>query len=172
MDQLWACEIEHLQNYCEKVFRASAETEKNASLFFSTREEKREILTVAGDTAIIEIRGTLTNRPSFIGSFLGFNTTSYNDIQAAIETIEADDTIKKVRLIIDSPGGVVTGVDETWTAIKALAKTREVVAENHGMIASGAYWLASAANKIVATSPAALRTRYRPSSQGSGFRAG
>lgn len=155
MDQLWACELEHLQNYCEKVLRASPETEKNAALFFQTREDRREILTVAGDTAIIDIKGTLTDNPSVIGTFLRFHTTSYSDIRAAIETIEADDMIKKVRLVIDSPGGVITGLDETWMVLKDLAKTRDVVAENHGIMASGAYWLATAADRIVATSPSA-----------------
>lgn len=155
MELLWAVEIEFLRSYCDRVFGASKETEQAAAVFFADREETREILAVDGETATIDIRGTLTNTRSLIGSFLGFKYTSYIDIQNAIETIAADDTIKKVRLIIDSPGGNVTGLDETWLALRELSKDREIVAENHGLMASAAYWLATAAGKILATSPSA-----------------
>lgn len=156
METLWACEIEHLRAYCEKVLRAGVETEKAAALFFSTnKEEPRPILTVDGDTATIDIQGTLTNQPSIIGSFLRFRSTSYTDIQEAIKEIAANDDIKKVRLAIDSPGGYMTGLDETWMALRDLSKTHAIVAENHGLMASAAYWLATAAQKIVTTSPSA-----------------
>lgn len=155
MDLLWACELESLRAYCDRVLIAGPDTEKAAALYFESREVKRQILAVEGDTAILDVRGTLTNRPSPIASFLGFATTSYIDIQEAIDSIAGDDSIKNVRLIIDSPGGNVTGLDETWLAIRELAKKKNVVAENHGLMASAAYWLATAADKIVATSPAA-----------------
>lgn len=156
MDQLWACEPEYLKMYVEKVLRADKEIVQAAIAFFADRGTPgRELLTIAGDTAIIDIRGTLTNEPCCISCFLNFFETSYGDIQEAIKTIAANDAVKNVRLVIDSPGGVVTGLDETWMALRELAKTRNVVAENHGIMASGAYWLATAADKIVATSPAA-----------------
>jgi ClpP class serine protease len=144
-----------LRLYAERVLLADEKTKAAALAFFQDREETREILSVDGDTAIIEIRGTLTNQPSLVGSFLRFKETSFDDIQSAIETIAADDTIKTVRLVIDSPGGDVTGLDETRIALDELAKSKEIIAENHGMMASGAYWLATGAQTIIATSPAA-----------------
>jgi ClpP class serine protease len=155
MEQLWACEPEYLRLWAERVLLASEETERAAFLFFENREEKTQILNVDGATATIEIRGTLTNQPSLVGSFLRFRQTSFTDIQDAIATIAADDTIKTVRLIVDSPGGDVTGLDETRIALSDLAKTKEIIAENHGLMASGALWLATGAQKIIATSPAA-----------------
>lgn len=155
MDPIWACELEYLRNYCDRVLMADPETEQSAIAFFMENPQERQILAVDGDTATIEIRGTLTNKPSFVGRFLGFVTTSYTDLQAAIEAIQADDSVKNVRLVVDSPGGNLTGLDETWMALRELAKSRAVVAENHGLMASAAYWLATAADRIVATSPAA-----------------
>lgn len=155
MDQLWACELEHLRAYCDRVLTASEETQNAAAVYFANRPDERQILSVDGDTAIIDIRGTLTNRPSIIGSFLGYASTSYIDIQSAVETIAADDSIKNVRLAVDSPGGNVTGLDETWIALRELSESRSIVAENQGLMASAAYWLATAAQKITASSPAA-----------------
>ena len=110
MNILWLCEIEHLKIYTEKVFRASEATEKAAAIFFSDKEpEPREVLSVDGDTATIDIRGTLTDDPCCIACFLNFRTTSYMQIQEAIATIDADESIKRVRLVIDSPGGDITG---------------------------------------------------------------
>jgi len=155
MDSIWLCEIEYLRSYCDRVLAAEPESEQAAIAYFADRPPERQILTVEGDTATIDIRGTLTNRPSMIGMFLGFASTSYNDLQAAIETIKADESIKTVRLAVDSPGGNLSGLDETWMAFRELAKNRALVAENRGMMASAAYWLATAADQIFATSPAA-----------------
>lgn len=155
MDQIWLCELEALRIYCDKVLKASEETEKAAAIAFAEERESPNILSIAGETARIEINGTLSNRPSIIGRLFGFGATSYRDIQAAIETIAGDERVKTVRLLIDSPGGGLTGLDEVWIALRELGKTKMIVAENRGLMASAAYWIASAAHKIVATSPAA-----------------
>jgi len=155
MDQIWLCELEALRVYCDKVLKASEETERSAALAFADAADPGEILSVADDTASIDIRGTLSNRPSIVGRLFGFGSTSYPDIQKAIATVAADERVKTVRLLIDSPGGGVTGLDEVWIALRELGKTKRVIAENRGLMASAAYWIASAAHEIVATSPAA-----------------
>jgi ClpP class serine protease len=109
-----------------------------------------------GGEATIEITGPLSmNGPGGFMRFLGIGGTSYKSIiQAANEAAE-DEDIKTVRLRVNSPGGQIQGVDETWMALMALSEKKHVVAENHGIMASAAYWLASAADEIVATSPTA-----------------
>jgi ClpP class serine protease len=114
-----------------------------------------DVLSVGTDgNATIQITGPLSmNGPSGILKFLGIGGTSYRSIiQAANEAAE-DDDIETVRLIVNSPGGDIAGVDETWSALMALSEKKKVIAENHGIIASAAYWLASAADEIVAMSP-------------------
>jgi len=110
----------------------------------------------ANGNATIQIAGPLSmNGPSGFLKFLGIAGTSYRSIiQAANEAAE-DEDIETVRLIVNSPGGDIAGVDETWTALMNLSAKKKVIAENHGIMASAAYWLASAADEIVATSPTA-----------------
>jgi len=154
MDQIWLCELEHLQMYCDRVLHATEETEKAAAIAFAEEREPPNILSIADETATIEINGTLSNRPSIIGRLLGFGATSYRDIQTAIETIVGHERVKTVRLLIDSPGGGLIGLDEVWIALRELGKTKRIIAENRGLMASAAYWIASAAHTIIATSPA------------------
>jgi hypothetical protein len=54
---------------------------------------------------------------------------------------------------MDTPGGEVQGVDAVYERVAALAQRKRVTAENHGLLASAGYWIASAANEIVAMSP-------------------
>lgn len=61
--------------------------------------------------------------------------------------LESMPNIDKILMIYDSPGGEVTGVSDAANLIKELKKP--VTAYVSGMAASAAYWLASAAQKII-----------------------
>ncbi len=61
-----------------------------------------------------------------------------------------DDTVKAVVLRIDSPGGSALASDLMWHDIMELRKKKPVVASVGDMAASGGYYLACAATKIVA----------------------
>lgn len=56
---------------------------------------------------------------------------------------------------MDSPGGGVGGVPEAFAALAAVRGRKPTVALSNPLMASAAYWLASAADQIVA-SPSAL----------------
>jgi ClpP class serine protease len=155
MDQIWLCELEALRVYCDKVLKASDETVKAAAFAFADETEAPSILSVDGETATIEITGTLRNRPSILSRFFGLGSTTYGEIMEAIGAVSENEAVKTVRLAVDSPGGGVTGLDEIWIALRDLGKKKRIVAENRGMMASAAYWIASAAHEIVATSPVA-----------------
>lgn len=59
---------------------------------------------------------------------------------------------KRIYFDIDSPGGCVVGVPELYDAIAALAAKGVVtIAGSSGLIASAAYWIASACDAIVCT---------------------
>ena len=68
------------------------------------------------------------------------------------DVISADQNpnIKSILLIVDSPGGQVTGTDLLADAISN--STTPVVAYIEGMAASAAYWIISGASKIIASS--------------------
>ncbi|MBX6316025.1 MAG: signal peptide peptidase SppA, partial [Isosphaeraceae bacterium] len=62
-----------------------------------------------------------------------------------------DDMVKAVVLRIDSPGGTVSGADRIWRELATLkARKKPVVASMGGLAASGGYYIAAPADKILA----------------------
>jgi hypothetical protein len=71
------------------------------------------------------------------------------------EAIAAED-VQAIVLHIDSPGGLITGVHEFAGQIYAARNIKPVVAYISGMGTSAAYWIASAAGRVVADETAIL----------------
>ncbi len=62
-----------------------------------------------------------------------------------------DDSVRAVVLRIDSPGGTVSGADQVWREVELLKKAgKPVVASLGGLAASGGYYVAVAADPIIA----------------------
>ena len=154
-EKIWAAEKSYIIDYQSRTENATADQVAAAEQAFGAKPLP-DILNLEGSTATIKIEGVLTRSgPSWIDRFFGYAGTGYKQILESIKIIDQDDSIKNVRLIVDSPGGEVSGVDEVYQAIKSLSKKKEIIAENHGMMASAAYWLSSVASKIIATSAVA-----------------
>lgn len=100
-------------------------------------------------SAIIPVMGTLISRGSFVGPMMGY--TSYEGLRAEIRRAVSDKKVDKIVLAIDSPGGMVSGIDSVAQEIASAKKKKAVVAHVEGMAASAAYWIASQADSIVAT---------------------
>lgn len=107
---------------------------------------------VRGGVASIPIEGPLFRRANLMTQFSG--ATSYEvaarDLTAALE----DPSVRAVMLQIDSPGGEVSGTSELAAMIRSASKP--VWAHISGTGASAAYWLASAADKIIAADTAVI----------------
>lgn len=72
-------------------------------------------------------------------------------IAAALREAAADDEVKAVVLRIDSPGGSVNGSETIWREVSRIRSAgRPVVASMGGVAASGGYYVAMAADSIVA----------------------
>ena len=102
--------------------------------------------------AHIPVVGILTSNVDPCAAFFEEAETEYGFIQAAVRKADHDLMVAGISLEIDSPGGYIDGVDETAQVIMATEKP--VTARVHNMAASAAYWLASQADRIVASSPA------------------
>lgn len=76
-------------------------------------------------------------------------TTASDDILEYLKTAREDDSIQAILIDIDSPGGGPVASEEIANAIKATGKP--TVAWVRQYAASGAYWIASAADTIVAS---------------------
>lgn len=69
---------------------------------------------------------------------------------ALLRQIRKDDDVKAVVLHIDSPGGAALASDLIWRHVAKLAKKKPVVAHLGNVAASGGYYIAVGATKIVA----------------------
>lgn len=157
-EQLYAYEPNALLAYLDRLENAPAhQIELSASIFGDIPDPDEEDLCetdAATNTMTITIEGPLSmSGPPPLARLFGYQGTSYKAIMNACAKALAQKP-KAVVLAINSPGGEVAGVDQCWQAVRALSRTIPTRAENTGMMASAAYWLASACTEIVATSPA------------------
>jgi len=104
--------------------------------------------TIIDGVSHIPIQGILQPKPDICSILFDQEMTVYSDIIEAIKAGEADENVIEHILDVDSPGGNVVGVEATCNHIRNAKKP--VTAIIHGMCCSGAYWLASQADKIIA----------------------
>lgn len=67
-----------------------------------------------------------------------------------LQDLKKDDDAKAVVLRVDSPGGSVSASQEIFDAVKSLKEKKPVVVSMGTVAASGGYYIAAPANKIVA----------------------
>jgi ClpP class serine protease len=134
--------------------RYLADRDRAAGLNITEGQKKRAGPTryrVDGREAILTVTGVLQNDPSFLDVLFGTAPSlTYEEIVEAIDQADADGGVDKIVLEIDSPGGYVAGVDMAALAVAAARKP--TVARVSGLAASAAYWIASQAGSIEATS--------------------
>ncbi|MBW2977299.1 signal peptide peptidase SppA [Candidatus Woesearchaeota archaeon] len=98
-----------------------------------------------GNIAEIPIKGVITVEG---GSGFGVQATSSEDTVKLIEKASENPSIKGILLNINSPGGSAVASKEIADAIKKVNKTTVAIIREVG--ASGAYWIASATDQLIA----------------------
>ena len=126
---------------------------ESPKLFLGEMEEiePQELLTIVDDIAYIEVAGPLVDKNTCASLFYG--CTSYEDISLAVDEASNLINVTKIVLRINSPGGMVDGVDALGIKIRESEKMTE--AHVSVLCTSAAYWIASQCNQIIATSPTA-----------------
>lgn len=108
--------------------------------------------TIADGIATIPVRGVLTKAFSWWNYWLGWS--AYDQLAHDVEAALKNPDVRGIILGIDSPGGQVDGLAELasliYDARRALG-AKPIIAHVDGMAASAAYWLASAAERVVLT---------------------
>ncbi len=99
-----------------------------------------------GNVAVIEIKGPIMSESS--SGFFAEQVASADEITRLIEKANEDARIKAVIFEINSPGGSAVASDEIAAEIKKLNKTSVAWIREIGT--SGAYWIASSTDHIVA----------------------
>jgi protease-4 len=84
------------------------------------------------------------------GGVLSDSGITAKAMERIIKKLTADDAVKAVVLRIDSPGGSALASDLLWHDLMELKKKKPLVASVGDMAASGGYYLACAATKVVA----------------------
>lgn len=105
--------------------------------------------------AIVYVDGNIVDGRSYTVPLLDMRFSGGRTIVEAINRAAADPSIKAIVLRIDSPGGSALASDQMWRALWRARQVKPVVASMESIAASGGYYIASAAQHIVA-SPATL----------------
>ena len=104
--------------------------------------------------AVISIMGPIFSRADIFTEICGATCVETIALRFGEALAAAD--VKGIVLHIDSPGGQITGVHELAGQVFAARGIKPVVAYASGLCASAAYWIASAAQRIVADETAYL----------------
>lgn len=100
--------------------------------------------------AVIGVRGPILRGKS-LDSGLGGDRAYGDSVAEAIDRAARDRRVAAILLRIDSPGGSYVASDTIWRSVKmARAAGKKVVASMGGVAASGGYFVAMAADQIVA----------------------
>jgi len=99
--------------------------------------------------AVVYASGDIVSgRSSFGGA--GQETIGSDSMLKTLNDVRDDKTIKAIVLRIDSPGGSSLASDIIWRAIEAAKAKKPVVVSMSDVAASGGYYIACNANRIVA----------------------
>ena len=99
--------------------------------------------------AVVYASGDIMSGSSQFGSS-GEETIGSDSLVRVLNEVRDDKTIKAVVLRIDSPGGSGLASDIIWRGIESLKAKKPVVVSMSDVAASGGYYIACNANKIVA----------------------
>ncbi len=94
--------------------------------------------------AVIPIHGIINRRAFSMG-------TGVDQIDADFDAAIADERVDAILFDVDSPGGHVDGVPELAEKIRSARGQKPMIALADTMMASGAYWIGSAADQILST---------------------
>jgi protease-4 len=116
-----------------------------------------EQVTVEGEgrarILVIDVTGTITDTPSKHAFGLIEEESTVARVEAELKEAADDDRIKAIVLRIDSPGGGVTASDELYGRLVRFKREHQVpiLAALGDTAASGGYYVACAADRIVAS---------------------
>jgi len=112
---------------------------------------QRQPMEIQDGIAIIHAYGPMIEDAAPID--LAHGMTGYEEIREDLAAANAMDDVKAVILVANTPGGTVSGIEETYQDIKASSKP--VYGYNAGSATSAGYYLL-AATQAIAASPSSM----------------
>ncbi len=104
---------------------------------------------MGGNVALVYVRGAITDSAEL--SLFGGAGVGSEGIVRRLDKIRKDPSVKAVILRVDSPGGTVAASQDLFDAIQRVRRAgKKVVASMGDVAASGGYYVAASADRIVA----------------------
>lgn len=126
----------------EKIDLESIETRLGRPL----ASEQQEYRIRDGGVAVLSVEGVLAPKANIFMRISGGASTQL--LTKQVESAIADPRVRGLILQVDSGGGSALGVPELADTIRELSAIKSIVTVTDGVMASGAYWLGSAANAV------------------------
>jgi signal peptide peptidase SppA len=105
---------------------------------------------IVDGVAVIPVEGVISKRMNMFARISGGVSTQM--LQGDISDAVNDPNAHSILLMIDSPGGSIDGLQQTADDIRAARDVKPVYALADGLMASAAYWIGSAADKVFSAS--------------------
>jgi signal peptide peptidase SppA len=102
---------------------------------------------VVDGIGIVPVVGVIGKGLSPLEKMMG--AVDINDLSDQVDAMAADPAVEKIAFHVSSPGGTVTGVEELANKIRNLGKP--TMAYTDSEMASAAYWISSASDKVTAS---------------------
>lgn len=105
---------------------------------------------VQDGAALIPLKGVMAPRMNLLSQVSGGTSTELfaRDVKAAL----ADPAVRSIVLMVDSPGGAVGGTPAAASAVMAARGVKPIATYSDGTMASAAYWVGSAADRVYVSS--------------------
>lgn len=150
----WAMLPERLEQLLAIASRQHETSPEALEAYRSTHIKDSQRASRRDDTGILYVDGPLFKRANLFVELSG--ATSYEILRRDLQILMDDPTIRSVMFMIDSPGGEANGCDELAAAIYGFRGKKPMTAYVSGQACSAAYWIASAADRIVVSDAAVL----------------
>lgn len=105
-----------------------------------------------GGIAVLPVHGPIFRYANLFTAISG--ATSTETLANDFATLMADPKVRQIVLEVDSPGGMVNGTGDLSTLIRESRGGKPITAFISGMGASAAYYIASAADRVLASQSA------------------
>ena len=153
-DHPWAIQPEWLEKLIARVEDRNVDLEAVAAQLGRPLENTGGQVTMRGQTAVLEITGPIFRYANVMTALSG--ATSVEMAAIAFNEAVTNSRVEQIVLQVNSPGGEVDGINSFADQIREGARQKPVIAFVDGTGASAAYWLSSAATRIVADESALI----------------
>lgn len=154
VSQPWALLEERAEEY-KAILNGGGDLSPQALEAYRSRASSRgERMGIREGVAILNVEGPLFKKANLFVEFCG--ATSYEILRRDLQVALDDPSVTSILLNVDSPGGEANGCDELANAVYAARGKKPITAYVSGMAASGGYWIASAADRVVVSDLAVL----------------